>query len=109
MHACSGQELACIVSRAVLDDHYGADGLDGAGRSRKLQDNRSEIEALIRQKYLHDPVEESATIILKTLDIERLRSQIAPKQSRPGAKRKSSRSPGRLKYGLTTRIRISRP
>jgi hypothetical protein len=82
------QRIRCIVSRAVLEDHYGADGLDKVGRIRKLQENRREIEALIREKYLHAPVEEPGMIILKTLDIERLRAGIAVKKSRRVAKRK---------------------
>jgi len=81
------QRIRCIVSRAVLEDHYGADGLGREGRIKKLQDNRREIEALIREKYLHDPVEESGTIILKTLEIERLRAKVAAKKRRV-AKRK---------------------
>jgi hypothetical protein len=82
------QRIRCIVGRAVLEDHYGADGLGRDGRIKKLQDNRQEIEALIREKYLHDPVEESGTIILKTLEIERLRAKVAAKKPRRVAKRK---------------------
>jgi hypothetical protein len=82
------QRIRCIVSRAVLEDHYGAEELGKEGRVKKLQDNRQEIEALIREKYLHDPVEESGTIILKTLEIERLRAKIAAKKLRRVAKRK---------------------
>jgi hypothetical protein len=73
------QRIRCIVSRAVLEDHYGADGLGREGRIKKLRDNRPEIEALIREKYLHGPAEESGTIILKTLEIERLRAKVAAK------------------------------
>jgi hypothetical protein len=82
------QRIRCIVSRAVLEDHYGADGLGRDGRVKKLQDNRREIEALIREKYLHDPVEESGTIILKTLEIGRLRAKVAAKKPRRVTKRK---------------------
>ncbi|MGZ3339810.1 MAG: GSU2403 family nucleotidyltransferase fold protein [Reyranella sp.] len=82
------QRIRCIVSRTVLEDHYGAEGLGKEGRIKKLQDNRQEIEALIREKYLHDPVEESGTIVLKTLEIERLRAKIAAKKPRRVAKRK---------------------
>lgn len=70
------QRVRCIVSRETLEDNYGADGLDKAGRLKKFQSNRAEIEALIREKYLHDPIEEPGTIILKTADVGRLRSRL---------------------------------
>jgi hypothetical protein len=82
------QRIRCIVSRAVLEDHYGADGLDKHGRLKKFQDNRREIETLIRTKYLHDPIEESETIVLKTLDIDGLRAWTTEKQPKKVARKK---------------------
>ena len=82
------QRIRCIVSRAVLEDHYDADGQDKRGRLIKFQDNRREIEALIRTKYLHDPVEEPGTIILKTLDIDRLQAWTTEKPSKRLARKK---------------------
>jgi hypothetical protein len=82
------QRVRCVVSRAVLEDHYDADGLDKVGRLKKFQDNRKELEALIREKYLRDPIEESETVILKTLDIERLRARVTSNKPRRAAKKK---------------------
>jgi hypothetical protein len=71
------QRIRCLVSREVLEDHYGADGLDREGRLRKVRENRREIEALMRQSYLHDPVEGTGSVVLKTLDVEPLRAAIS--------------------------------
>jgi hypothetical protein len=77
------ERIRCLISRATLDDNYGADGLGKEGRIKALQANRPEIEALLRQKYLHDPAEDPGQVILKTLDVQRLRS----KSRRQGKKR----------------------
>jgi len=71
------QRIRCLVSREALEDHYGADGLGREGRLQEVRDNRRELEALLREKYLRDPIEESGLIVLKTLDVERLRGEIA--------------------------------
>lgn len=82
------QRIRCLVSREALEDHYGADGLDRGGRLQKVRENRQEIEALMREKYLRDPVEETGSIILKTLDVERLRHALS---SRGSARSKTRR------------------
>ena len=82
------QRIRCLVSRAVLEDHYGAGGLDRDGRITMLRNNRTEIEALIREKYLYDPIEEPGAIILKTLDVGRLRTRISSRRSARRARRK---------------------
>jgi hypothetical protein len=82
----NGERIRCLVSRATLDDNYDADGLDKEGRLRKFQENRREIQALLRQKYLHDPVEDNGLVILKSLDVERLRDRQA-KRKKSKAKR----------------------
>lgn len=69
------QRVRCLVSRTVLEDYYDADGLDKDCRLAKFNEHRTEIEALIRAKYLSEPVEEAGLIILKTLDVERLRTK----------------------------------
>lgn len=70
------RRIRCIVSRETLEDNYGGDGLDGPGRLKKFQDNRTEIESLVREKYLRDPIEEFGTVILRTMDVERLRARV---------------------------------
>ena len=86
------QRIRCIVSRTVLEDHYGTDGLDKAGRIKALQDNRPEIEAMLRQKYLHDPVEDSGLVILKTLDVERLKAELESQKPKKITKRKNAKA-----------------
>ncbi|MFO1079328.1 MAG: GSU2403 family nucleotidyltransferase fold protein [Reyranellaceae bacterium] len=68
-----GRRLACLVSRAVLDEHFGAAGLRPEDRTTKVRDNRREIERLLRAKFLNDPVEDDEALILKSDDVPRLR------------------------------------
>jgi hypothetical protein len=67
-----GEDVACVVSREALDDHFGADGLDKNGRLESFLKNRSAIERLVRTKYLSRPVEEPEAVLLKTADVEEL-------------------------------------
>jgi hypothetical protein len=67
-----GGPIECVVSRETLDDHFGADSLDKAGRLEAFRKNRSRIEGLLRTKYLSWPVEEPGTMLLKTMDVESL-------------------------------------
>lgn len=80
----AGRGVRCLVSRATLEDHFGADGSDKEGLIRKLGERRAEIEALLRQKYLHEAVEEPAEIVLRTADVERLRSRRSRLTKREG-------------------------
>ena len=71
----SGSPVECAVSREALDDHFGADNLDKEGRLEAFRKNRSEIEQLLRTKYLSLPVEEPEAVLLKTRDVEELRQR----------------------------------
>ena len=64
-----GQRIACAISREALKDHFGADGLDAAGRLTRFHANRSEIERLTRQKYLTGAIEQIDEVLLQTQDI----------------------------------------
>lgn len=67
-----GDAVKCAVSRETLDDHFGADNLDEDGRIEAFRKNRSKIERLLRTKYLSWPVEEPESVLLKTMDVEKL-------------------------------------
>jgi hypothetical protein len=67
-----GNSVECAVSRETLEDYFGADDLDRDGRVEAFLKNRSKIERLVRTKYLSWPVEETGTVLLKTMDVERL-------------------------------------
>jgi hypothetical protein len=67
-----GSPVVCAVSRETLEDYFDADNLDKTGRVEAFLKNRSKIERLIRTKYLSWPVEDPETVLLKTLDIEKL-------------------------------------
>lgn len=75
--------VQCAISRAALDDHFGADGLDAAGRVRCFHEHRGEIQALARVKYLQRPVEEPDICLLRTEDIAGLRSSGKTARGKP--------------------------
>ena len=70
--AAFGSPVQCAISREALDDHFGTDGLDNAGRVEAFQRNRSKFERLVRRKFLSWPVEEPQHVLVKTMDVERL-------------------------------------
>jgi len=70
--AAFGCPVQCAISREALDDHFGTDDLDNAGRVEAFQRNRSKIESLVRRKYLSSPVEEPEYVLVKTMEVERL-------------------------------------
>jgi hypothetical protein len=72
-----GDEVRCAVSREALADHFGANNVTNEGRVEAFRKNRTIIEHLAREKYLHRPVEEPGQVILKTQDISGLRKAIA--------------------------------
>jgi hypothetical protein len=70
--AAFGSPVQCAISREALDDHFGTDGLDNMGRVNAFQRHRSKIESLSRRKYLSWPVEEPQSVLVRTVDVERL-------------------------------------
>ena len=93
--ACAGEDVACAISREALEDHFGADGKTQDGRVQVFQENRSAIEWMTKREFLDWPIEEPASVLLKTLDVsalikalpaplrERIRRNV--RGSRPGA------------------------
>jgi hypothetical protein len=75
-----GETVRCAVSREALEDHFGADGLDGDGRLRIFRENRTAFEQFARAKYLTWPVEQPGAVLIRSEDIERLRQ---PARRRP--------------------------
>jgi hypothetical protein len=69
-----GHPVECAVSREALEDFFGADNLDRAGRLEAFHKNRSEIEGMIRAMYLTWPVEIVGSVLLATADVEKLRA-----------------------------------
>lgn len=67
-----GSAVKCEISREALDDHFGTDGMDQAGRVEAVRKNRSKIEQIVRIKYLFWPVEEPATVLIRTMEVPKL-------------------------------------
>jgi hypothetical protein len=74
-----GHAVRCAISREALDDHFGADGLDQKGRLEQFRKNRDIIEEMARIKYLEWPVEEPGSVLLKTLDVDKLKKHVRKK------------------------------
>lgn len=72
-----GKQVRCAISRETLADHFGANNVSNEGRLETFRQNRSAIEQLIHEKYLHWPVEEPEHTLLKTIDVAKLRKSIA--------------------------------
>lgn len=72
-----GNTVTCCISREALDDNFEPHHSDNEGRLKKFRENRTMIEAMARAKYLSWPVEEPGTVLIKTSDVPRLRSQIS--------------------------------
>jgi hypothetical protein len=68
--------IRCAISREALEDHFGADGLDRAGRLRKLRENRPTFEHFARIKYLTWPIDEPGSILIGSADIDVLRRSL---------------------------------
>jgi hypothetical protein len=65
--------IECAISREALDDHFGAAKLGHAGRFEKFLEKRSAIEAMAREKYLFWPIEEPGAVLIKTMDVPKLK------------------------------------
>jgi hypothetical protein len=71
-----GSSVSCEISREALDDHFGTNGLDQKGRVEAFLKNRSRIELMARAKYLSWPIEEPGTVLIKTMDVQKLLKEI---------------------------------
>jgi hypothetical protein len=72
-----GNPVNCAVSRETLEDYFDAGNRGNNARVEAFLGNRSQIERLLRTKYLSWPVEEPETVLLKTMDVEKLRTSVA--------------------------------
>jgi len=69
----AGRPVACAISREALDDHFGTNDLGKEGKLEAVLKNRSEIEQMMRTKYLTWPIEEPDAVLIKTSDVPILR------------------------------------
>ena len=72
-----GSTVLCSISREALDDNFGTNGMTKEGRLDAFRQNRSTIEQMARQKYLHWPIEDAETVLIKTLDVPKLKQEIS--------------------------------
>ena len=77
-----GRGARCAISREALDDNFGVTtSLTNEERLDKFRQNRSTIEQMAREKYLHWPIEDPETTLVKTLEVPRLQQAIAKKEN----------------------------
>jgi hypothetical protein len=72
-----GSRVSCAISREAIDDYFRATGLSNKGRLEKFHEKRSMFEQMAREMYLHWPVEEPETVLIKTTDVPKLQQAIA--------------------------------
>jgi len=87
-----GSPVSCAISREALDDHFGTDGLAQKGRIEIVSKNRSKIERMARAKYLHWPIEESGTVLIKTMEVSKLLKEASTPTSAAPADRSSGKA-----------------
>jgi hypothetical protein len=79
-------KIECAVSREALADWFGAENSQD-GRIEAFRKNRTEIEAMAREIYLNDPIPPDGAVLIKTLDVPRLRSSLKTPASRQSVKK----------------------
>jgi hypothetical protein len=78
-----GSVVLCAISREALDDNLGdPHHLSNEGRLEKFRKNRSAIEQMAREKYLHWPVEEAESVLIRTLEVPQLQQAITGQKER---------------------------
>lgn len=80
-----GEKVSCAISREALEDHFGADDANREGRIQSFRAHRQAIENMARTKFLHWPVEQPASILIKSGDVADLRRRTGP--TRPARRR----------------------
>ncbi|MEI9804754.1 MAG: GSU2403 family nucleotidyltransferase fold protein [Pseudolabrys sp.] len=68
-----GDVVQCEISHEALADYFGATAINPAINIEAFLKNRSAIEQLARTKYLSFPIEEPGRVLIKTMDIPKLR------------------------------------
>ena len=74
-----GAPVNCAISRETLDDHFGTSGSSGRTKEERLEtflNNRSVIERMAREKYLCWPVGDVEAVLIKTMDVPKLKEAI---------------------------------
>ena len=68
-----GSAVHCAISHEAIMDHFdnGSSGNDGTIET--VRENRSVIETLARAKFLHWPVEEPESVLIRTEEISKLK------------------------------------
>lgn len=76
-----GHSVTCRISREALDDNFEPHHSNDEDRLEKFRENRTRIEAMARTKYLSWPIEEPNSVLIKTMEFEKLAKTLSGSQT----------------------------
>jgi hypothetical protein len=82
------QQKECAITRAALDDWFDVEGKGQETYLKAFRDHREEIQGMAQHLYLNDNVPSDGAVLIKTLDVPRLRTQKQSRTSRPSGRRR---------------------
>jgi hypothetical protein len=82
------QQKECAISREALDDWFNVEGKAHEACLKAFREHREEIQSMARRLFLNDEVRSDGALLIKTLDVPRLRTQKKPRTSRAGGRRR---------------------
>jgi hypothetical protein len=77
-----GEAIDFAISRAALEDWFGAEGTGAEARIKAFREHRVEIQAMAREVYLNDPVPADGTVLITTSEVLRLREKLESRSPR---------------------------
>tara|TARA_R110000824_G_scaffold118960_19_gene272591 strand:+ start:10452 stop:11801 length:1350 start_codon:yes stop_codon:yes gene_type:complete len=69
-------KFRCSISREALADHFDNDADDKTSFLKCYRDHRNVIEAMMRYKFLHQPVDQLNEVLIRTEDVPELMKAI---------------------------------
>ena len=69
------EPIACMISREALDDHFGADRMTPGQRVEEAMKVRPVLERMAAWKFAHWPIEEPGQVLVRTAEVEALRTE----------------------------------
>jgi len=70
------QQKDCAISREALDNWFDAEGKGQEGYLQAFRQHRGEVQAMARELYLDEKVPLDGAVLIKTVDVPRLRAKI---------------------------------
>ncbi len=71
-----GSKHRCAISREALEDYFGYSGEGEKPALEAFRNNRNMLESMLREKFLHSPIEKVGETLLASRDIPALRARL---------------------------------